>query len=66
MRGTGANYVVACSSEKDLAMFREEHPGDLANVLAEGRPPSWLAPVPGFDSGALRVYRVRAVHLTIS
>ena len=66
VRGTGANYVVACSSEKDLAMFREARPGNLANVLAEGRPPSWLAPVPGFDSGALRVYRVRVAHLTVS
>jgi hypothetical protein len=59
VRGTRASYVVACSSERDLATFRELSPNNLANVLAEGRPPSWLEPVPGFDSGTLRVYRVR-------
>jgi hypothetical protein len=59
VRSTGASYVVACSSERDIALFRQAHPGDLADVLAEGRPPAWLAPIPGFESGSLRVYRVR-------
>jgi hypothetical protein len=59
VRGTGANYVAACSSEKDLALLRQDSPGNLANALAEGRPPVWLEPAVGFDSGSLRVYRVR-------
>jgi len=58
VRGMGANYVVTCSSDKNLAMLREADPKNLANLLAEGRPPAWLLPVPGFDSGSLRVYRV--------
>jgi hypothetical protein len=59
VRSTAADYVAACSSERDLALFRQARPGDLADVLAQGRPPAWLAPVPGFDTGSLRVYRVR-------
>jgi hypothetical protein len=59
VRGTGATYVVACSSDKNLAMLRQTNPRNLANLLAEGRPPSWLAPVAGFDNGSLRAYRVR-------
>jgi hypothetical protein len=59
VRSTGATYVVACSSDKNLAMLRQTNPRNLANLLAEGRPPSWLAPMAGFDSGSLRAYRVR-------
>lgn len=59
VRATKADYVVTCSSEKGLAVLREVGPDDLANRLAEGRPPSWLRPVAGFASGPLRVYRVR-------
>jgi hypothetical protein len=58
VRTTGADYVVACSSEKGLAMLRQANPTNLANLLAEGSAPAWLQPVPGFASGSLRVYRV--------
>ena len=66
VRATGADYVTACSSEKGLAMLRQADPQNLANLLAEGRPPSWLAPVPGFASGSLRVYRVRAPESAVA
>jgi hypothetical protein len=58
VRSTGADYVAACSSEKGLALLRQASRANLANLLAEGRAPAWLQPLPGFDHGSLRVYRV--------
>ena len=58
VRGTGANYVLACSSEADAALYRTAAPGNFANALVSGQVPEWLEPVAGFDSGSLRVYRV--------
>jgi hypothetical protein len=58
VRSTGADYVAACTSEKGLAVLRQASPANLASLLAEGRAPAWLQPLPGFDRGSLRVYRV--------
>lgn len=59
VRANRADYVVVCSSGKDIAVYRTVRPDNLANVLAEARPPQWLAPISGFDQGSLRVYRVQ-------
>lgn len=58
VRRNGADYVLACSSGKDIAVFRTARADNLANLLVQGRAPAWLEPVPGFD-GSLRVYRVK-------
>lgn len=58
VRRNHAAYVLACSSGKDIAVFRTARADNLANLLVQGRAPAWLEPVPGFD-GSLRVYRVR-------
>ena len=59
IRGTGADYVVACSSQADVALYRTASPGNLANALVSGNVPQWLEGVDGFSEGSLRFYRVR-------
>ncbi|KLI64669.1 hypothetical protein AAV99_03730 [Aurantiacibacter marinus] len=53
------DYVVACFSASDFALYRTADPGNFANILASDGPPVWLTPVAGFTDGALRIYRVR-------
>lgn len=52
-----ADYVVACLSLSDFALYRTAAPDNAANLLAGDAPPSWLVPVQGF-SGVMRVWRV--------
>lgn len=54
-----ADYVAACLSSSDFALYRTAAPDNLANAIASGEVPSWLTPAAGFESGVLRVYRVR-------
>lgn len=54
-----ADYVLACLSGSDFALYRTAAPDNIANALAMGNAPAWLAPVPGFETGALRLYQVR-------
>ncbi|QZH76225.1 MAG: hypothetical protein JY451_06680 [Erythrobacter sp.] len=54
-----ADYVLACLSASDFALYRTAAPDNLANVLAGGEVPVWLQPVRGYEDGALRLYRVR-------
>ncbi len=54
-----ADYVVACSSEADLALYRTADPANFANAVVGDVPPDWLEPVPGFAEGSLRAYRIR-------
>lgn len=54
-----AEYVAACLSASDFALYRTADPDNFANVLASDEPPAWLMPVAGFREGPLRVYRVR-------
>ncbi|MDE1468236.1 hypothetical protein [Aurantiacibacter sp. D1-12] len=58
LRGYDADYVIACLSASDLALYRTADEANFANALANGEVPQWLTPVVGFDSGVLRVYRV--------
>lgn len=53
------DYVLACAAEADLALYRTAAPDNFANALVSGNVPAWLAPVAGFSSGPLRVYRVK-------
>ena len=57
--GERVDYLVACVSADRLATFAEGGEGNLADALLAGREPAWLVPVPGFERGALRVWRVR-------
>jgi len=54
-----ADYVVACLSASDFALYRTADPDNFANAIASDSPPRWLTPVGGFESGSLRVYRAR-------
>lgn len=53
------DYVIACQSAVDFALYRTATPENFANTLADGKVPAWLTPVAGFDNGVLRVYRTR-------
>lgn len=55
----GATHVVACLSSSEIQTYGQARADNLANLIAHGRPPAWLVPVPGFETGALRVYAVR-------
>ena len=55
----GADYLVACVSADRLGTFADAGESNLADALLAGRAPAWLAPVPGFERGALRVWQVR-------
>lgn len=57
-RRNAVDYVVGCAAEADFALYRTARPDNLANAMAKGALPAWLAPVRGFESGPLRVYRV--------
>lgn len=54
----GADYLVTCSLKDDLALYRAAGSGNFADMLIDGDVPQWLEPVAGFESGALRVYRL--------
>lgn len=54
-----AEYVLACLSGSDFALYRTAAPDNFANALAGDEAPAWLQPVPGFADGTLRLYRVR-------
>lgn len=59
IRRNGATHVVACLSSSEIPTYGQARADNLANLIANGRPPAWLAPVPGFEAGPLRVYAVR-------
>lgn len=59
IEANGVQYVVACASAADLALYRTADDDNFANSLASGEVPDWLAPVDGFGEGALKVYRPR-------
>ena len=59
MAGSGADYLLWCASEGDIALYRADDPANLANALAGERVPDWLEPVAGFDTGSLRLFRLR-------
>lgn len=58
VRKSSADYLLTCTSRMDSAVYRTRRPDNLANQLANGRPPAWLEPITGFDKGPLLVYRV--------
>jgi len=53
------HYVAWCPGLMEGEVYRQRGPGGLADRLALGDAPGWLEPVPGFERGALRVWRVR-------
>lgn len=57
-RDEGADYVAACLSRADTALYRTAAPDNLANALAGKGPIEGLEPVAGFENGPLRVWRV--------
>lgn len=54
-----ADYVIACSAEADVALYRTADPANFVNVLVSGDVPDWLEPAEGFEQGSLHVYRVK-------
>jgi hypothetical protein len=58
VRSTGANYVLSCMADKELAVHASVRAGNLANLLIADQPPAWLEPVEGFQQG-VQLYRVK-------
>lgn len=56
---TGSDYLMVCRNTPDIALYATAGSDSLAAGLLADRAPSWLEPVRGFDSGAMRVWRVR-------
>lgn len=54
-----SEYVMICSGTPDIASYASAGEGSLAALLLADRAPNFLVRVAGFDSGALRVWRVR-------
>lgn len=54
---TSAAYLLRCDSLSEMAAYRRAGSDGLAAMLAKGRAPAWLEPVPG--AGPLRLYRIR-------
>ena len=58
-RRYAADYVVACGSAADLALYRTAGDGNFANAVLSETPPDWLLLDTRVSDGSLRVYRVR-------
>ena len=56
--GRDADYVLACSEMIDTQVYARSSPNGLAARLLGGDAPEWLEPVPGFERGPSRVWRV--------
>ena len=54
-----ADYVVTCIADDRLGTFARAGDDNLADALMAGSAPGWLNPEPGFEEGALKVWRVR-------
>jgi hypothetical protein len=59
IRGSNARFVMLCPDMHQVAALRERAPHGLAALLAEGRPPDWLQPVP-LNGTPYRVFTLRA------
>jgi hypothetical protein len=59
VRNSDARYVMLCPDMHQVAALRERAPHGLAALLAEGRPPDWLQPVP-LNGTPYRVFTLRA------
>lgn len=56
IRRTNADYVVTCAGLAEVTLYGKERPAGLSAMLASGRTPPWLAPLPA--KGPLHIYRV--------
>lgn len=54
---TRARYLVSCDGLNEVRLYGEANRHGLAALLASGRTPAWLEPIPG--KGPLRIYRIR-------
>ncbi|MFC3439974.1 hypothetical protein ACFOKF_01970 [Sphingobium rhizovicinum] len=54
---THAHYLVSCDGLNEMRLYGQANVHGLAAMLAKGRTPDWLAPLPG--KGPLRIYRIR-------
>lgn len=54
--GRGAAYVVTCSGLNEMGMYVKNAPHGLAAMLARGKVPAWLTPLP--THGPLKIYWV--------
>lgn len=56
---SGADYLVACLRDDSLAIFAHGRPDSLAARVLTDDVPRWLVPAEGFETGSLRVWRIR-------
>ena len=55
--GTSAAYVVTCDGLSEMRGYARENPRGLAAMLAQGRAPAWMEPMP--VKAPLQLYRIR-------
>jgi hypothetical protein len=53
----GIQYIAACPFGNEMAFFARKHPAGLWGLLAKGKPPLWLEPMPDMGKG-IKVWRV--------
>lgn len=58
VRQSGADYVVVCLSGPELPAYRAARPGNLADLLAQGKTPDWFVPVSAVEA-PLKAFQVR-------
>lgn len=58
-RQRGADYIAICPGMSEAQVYARANPAGLAARLIAGDIPGWLAPLPGFAEGDLRVWRIR-------
>lgn len=59
MRASGVDYFVVCPADGDIATFAAAN-GDIFSArVAAGRVPAFLAPMPGTETAAARIYTLR-------
>ena len=54
-----ADFVVSCTGSADLAAYANMGEDNLADRIFDRNPPGWLEPVEEYETGPIRVYRVR-------
>ena len=55
---TRSDYLMMCRHTPDMTRYSEAGEDSLAAALLADRAPAWLEPIEGFDSGAMRVWKI--------
>ena len=59
VKSYNADYVMSCTGAADLAAYANMSEDNLADRIFYREPVAWLEQVEGYESGPIRIYRVR-------